>query len=175
MKHPKRSRTEGNSDVSSQSSGEAKSGHIEEEQSAIATTRNNALQEAHRASSGDNGSQLPSTTSHMRSTSRSMFFAEQRELDRDLRDIAARVLQQQDRRGQAVRLPVPLEENRESGRMIPPDTKRSRAEAQSSDVPGASISTPIPHHFDPDEIASLNAGNKYTEDPPSPDPGPNVS
>jgi hypothetical protein len=175
MKHPKRGRPELNSDVSSQSSGEAKSGHAEEEHSANSTRRNNAPQETQRVAAGDNGSQLPSTASHLNSTSRSMFFAEQRELDRDLREIVARVQVQQGQRGQVVRLPVPLEVNRESGRMIPPDTKRPRADAQNSDLPEASISTPIPHHLDPDEIASLNAANKYTEDPPSPDPGPNFS
>lgn len=174
MKQPKRSRSELNSsDVSSQSSGEAKSGRADEEHLiANANATNRALQEEQRTTSSNDGRQLPSTSSETALTSRSMFFAEQRELDRDLREIVARVQVQQEQRGQ---VGLPIAGSRNSENVIPPEPKRSRSDAQNSDV-SSSQTGPINeqnHHFDPDELEALNAANTYTEDPPSPDPGNN--
>jgi len=174
MKPLKRSRYQINNDVSSESSGEssAKSTAGPDGQESLSNTSEQSTTQA-EPEGNEIVHELPSTSSGIALTSRSMLFPESTELDRDLRAIVAKVIEQ-DRIVPSVTEQVACGQNTptgsSSGSATPPKNKKSRTDQQLSTVGGRYTDESMKnHYFDPDELKTLGEMKTYRDEPPSPE------
>lgn len=174
MKPLKRSRYQINNDISSESSGESsvKSATGPDGRDSLSNTSEQSTTQAEPEGT-EIVHELPSTSSEIALTSRSMLFPESTELDRDLRAIVAKVIDQ-DRIVASVTEQVACGQKTPtgsySGNETLPQNKKSRADQQLSTVGGRYTDESMKnHYFDPDELKTLAEMKAYRDEPPSPE------